>query len=109
MNAHLTHIPSGPTEMPRPGAFRFWIMRARPGERMVYHVGRLAEDRVNIYPDAKGRIIYAPIEPVETLANIAAEAERDGRVTLVQRRLGPNYFAYEAVKRRVRDTEQVAA
>ena len=86
-------MPSPPTT---PAAFRAWLRRAAPGDRLEYHRGLLTRDR------APRRAAPVPFEPhrrrLDALAAAALAAAEAGRVHLVQRRHGPVDFAYLAVK-----------
>jgi hypothetical protein len=72
------------------------IADAVPGEAVTYHVGMLARDRT--WPLSKlpedQRIVLGAI------ANRALKLFEAGRVHLVQRRVGPERFAYLAIVRR---------
>jgi hypothetical protein len=86
-----------PHPVPRPITeieFCVWVGQALPGDRIEYHRGFLALDREDSrsgHPDA------AQLRRLADRARWAAEA---GLVHLVQRRLGPDRFAYLAISRR---------
>lgn len=73
--------------------FEIWLRSSKRGERYVYHVGHLAQDRVE-------EISERPIEPLNSLAERLMSRSNEGLVALVQRRQpGDNtVFLYEAVK-----------
>lgn len=67
-----------------------WFRTSQPGDRMVYHVGALAGDRKRKNEQAKS---------LSMAARYLLLAERDGEVTLVQRRLDERQHEYIAVRR----------
>lgn len=73
--------------------FEIWLRASKRGERYVYHVGHLAQDRVE-------EISERPIEPLNSLAERIMSRSSEGLVTLVQRRQpgDASLFMYEAVK-----------
>jgi len=60
------------------------IMALAPGERITYHVGHLAFDKMG-NPD------------IEAASRAAMEQFRSGLAALVQRRVGPEKWEYIAV------------
>lgn len=86
---------------PNTAQFRFWLLKSKPGDVFVYHVGNLAQDRDYWeVRDVGGGVnqlrLVGHIEPLHSLAGDVLNASDQGWVLLVQRRLGPNYFQYEA-------------
>lgn len=69
------------------------LVRARPGDRWVYHIGSLMYDRQE-GPECKA---------VHAQAKAAWEAYTVGLVTLVQRKTAPLEFQYIAIKRHPAD------
>ena len=65
-----------------PSALNAWACVASPGHRMTYYSGFLACD-----------------ENAAELASAASALARQGAVSLVQRRIGPEAFEYIAQKR----------
>lgn len=65
--------------------FERWLREAKPGDRRIYFVGYL--------PVAKWRW------QVRRAARIAWEAYLDGKVHLVQSKVGPGQYEYIAVRR----------
>ena len=77
-------------------AFCAWLAQAEPGERLTYHVGHLAIDRLAVLApvgDAGGKRLGA-------LADCALRAAEAGLCHLVQHRLGPDRFVYVAIARK---------
>lgn len=95
-------------------ALQRWLDRARPGDRLTYHRGHLARDRAA----ACWRHFQNPSAPPEqdtcacstcdarrelsAVADLAWLAAEDGAVHLLQRRHGPDNYAYIAVRARWR-------
>ena len=71
--------------------FRRWVAIAAIGNQLVYHEGYLACDRAPEIPTAESRRLHK-------VAQVIMNAAEDGRVHLVQRRLGEGRFAYIAVR-----------
>lgn len=67
-----------------------WLLTARHGDRVVYHVGSLADDRVKGEKRERAEL--------EWLADTFWEAARTRRVALVQRKLGMGHYEYIAVR-----------
>lgn len=85
------------TFLPTAAEFRFWALRARPGERIIYFIGNLAAQRVRV-----PGIGFDPV-PVPAVAGVAVaawKAMEEGQVLLFQRRAGPRAFEYIAQKRK---------
>jgi hypothetical protein len=73
--------------------FCVWVGEASPGDQLEYHIGFLAIDATTVIsrlPEPDRRLLAA-------LAAAARRASDAGLVRLVQKRLGPNRFAYLAV------------
>jgi hypothetical protein len=66
-----------------------WVQKARPGERLVYHVGHLAHDRMPVS--------FAPTE-VGRIATIVRALIDEGRVIPLQQRRADGRIAYLAVR-----------
>lgn len=76
-------------------AFCAWVAQAGPGDRLEYHRGFLGIDTgsvISTLPEDERRRLGA-------LAGAAHRAFEAGLVHLVQRRLGPDRFAYFAIAR----------
>lgn len=73
--------------------FYAWLGQASPGERLEYHLGFLAMETATLIVSApeRSRLI--------ALAAAAHRAYEADLVHLVQRRLGPDRFAYLAIAR----------
>lgn len=91
-------IESRPTAAPqllaREPALLAWTEMARPGERLAYHAGHLALDRVRGWsslPDGAR-------EELARVANRALALAEEGRVLLTQRRLDDGRIAYLAIR-----------
>jgi hypothetical protein len=78
---------SGPLSL---AAFRVWLARAKPGERLRYHQGFLVCDRTAGSEQDRRRIV--------AVADAVVEAAAAGKVHLLQRRDGACNFAYFAIK-----------
>jgi hypothetical protein len=74
-------------------AFRAWLARAKPGERLEYHRGFLTIDR-----SSASRHAERERRALAKLADVALNAAEADRVHLVQRRNGPADFTYLAIK-----------
>lgn len=81
--------PQTPTAPSAAFRFRQWLRLADSGDRFIYHLGHLAEDRVHV--DG------APVELVESVATAAWEAQEAGLVELTQVRVEAR-FAYRATR-----------
>lgn len=80
--------------------FCAWLAQAERGDRLTYHVGYLAIDRLAVLSplgDQGGK-------QLSILADCAWRAAESGLCHLVQRRLGPDRFAYVAVARKAPKT-----
>jgi hypothetical protein len=66
-----------------------WVQKARAGERLVYHVGHLAHDRMPVS--------FAPTE-VGRIATIVRALIDEGRVIPLQQRRPDGQIAYLAVR-----------
>lgn len=83
----------------RPGNVAYWLTKARPGDKLIYHVGNLMVDRARMdveSRDGHGVVKITVLEPLNTVAREVWEAAEAGLVTLSQKRLGENLFQYEA-------------
>lgn len=76
--------------------FGLWLADAEPGAVLQYHDGFLALDVVV----AGSRFSANDRQELVDIAGYARWASDEGMVHLVQRRLGPNRFAYLAVMRK---------
>ena len=93
ISAHLNRTQPGvPLSL---GTFRAWLAGARPGERLKYHRGLLAIDRIKGTRSRK-------VAECRTLAAVAdhalALADR-GELHLIQERHGNGDYSYWAVAR----------
>jgi hypothetical protein len=76
-------------------AFRAWLTRAKPGERLEYYRGLLAHDRVNgtsSLREAERRRLIAVADHVSALAG-------QGTLHLLQERHGDGDYSYWAIAR----------
>lgn len=83
-------------------SFEHWLDKSRPGDRIVYHIGRLAMDRedVQLVPGV-GQYAHIFYEPYHSIGNAAWHAYERGLVELVQRKLRFNRgYEYVAIKRK---------
>jgi hypothetical protein len=76
-------------------AFCAWVAQAEPGDRLEYHRGVLAVDRLKVISALGER----ERKRVEQLASRALRAAEEGLVHLVQTRIAPDRFRYLAVAR----------
>jgi hypothetical protein len=76
-------------------AFRAWLTRAKPGERLQYHRGYLALDRVRGTTSLK----EAERRKLAGLADHASALAGQGKLHLVQERHGSGDCSYWAVVR----------
>lgn len=78
--------------------FNRWLQTAQPGERCIYHIGNLAEDR----GDPNPRTGYAPQTEgelnVDRLASAVADACEGDLIICTQRRIGPEEAEYIAIR-----------
>jgi hypothetical protein len=75
--------------------FKTWLADAKPGAVFVYHCGSVA-----LATNYKGEALpYAERQKLARLAHCAWIAAVQGRLHLLQRRLGENCFEYFAVAR----------
>jgi hypothetical protein len=92
----MTSAQLNPTQAGGPislAAFRAWLARAKPGERLEYHRGFLTIDR-----SSASRHTERERRALAKLADTALKAAEADRVHLVQRRNGPADFTYLAIK-----------
>lgn len=87
-------IPSAQTLMVREGDFIKWFERAKPGDRIKYHVGHLVIDRAGGF----SRLGEKRRRELCIIADRAASLADKGRLVLVQRRLDEGEFSYLAIK-----------
>jgi hypothetical protein len=78
-----------------PVALAAWAVSAAPGKQMTYWRGHLAQD---IWPLAAG-LPEAERQQLREVGRLAWALAQDGYLHLLQRRLGPNEWAYIAVAR----------
>jgi len=81
-----------------PERFWRWLETAKPGQVVCYHAGNLAADR-GCLGFVGSKVVYLPIEPLNTFASLVYLAYENGEIVLLQARLGPGECAYLAVKR----------
>lgn len=90
-------IPLRPNATPYDEArFCTWLADAPSGARIIYYRGLLAFERM---PSA-GVLDQERRQRLARLASRALQAAEDGRVHLLQRRLGDNDYLYIAIKAR---------
>jgi hypothetical protein len=91
---------------PSLATFRAWLVRAKPGDRVEYHRGFLALDRIkgmSSLNDAKRRKLAAVADHALTLADW-------GKLHLLQERHGNGDYSYWAVARTpARPVERVSS
>lgn len=74
--------------------FNTWLDHAQPGDRLEYHRGHLGVDRVRGFShlhEKSRRELCAVADRVASLAD-------EGRLVLVQGRVGDSLFSYVALK-----------
>ena len=72
-----------------------WYTNSLRGKSLVYHTGYLAKDRETKARDATEKAYY---DEISAVANYLFGLAEEGRVSLVQKRLGPMRFEYIATK-----------
>jgi hypothetical protein len=80
-----------------PAGFSSWIDGAKPGERIVYHVGYLWLDRSRDKDEQDADPIR---DAIDAVANKALEAAERGLIDLVQEKRGMFRYFYIAVARK---------
>jgi hypothetical protein len=78
-----------------PAAFSAWLARARTGERLEYHRGFLAVDRVK----GTSALNESARRKLATVAGQASALSDQGRLHLLQERYGDRDYSYWAVAR----------
>ena len=86
--------PVPPELLAREPALLAWAEMARPGERLAYHAGHLALDRVRGWSS----LADGAREELGRVANLALALAVEGRVLLAQRRLDDGRIAYLAIR-----------
>lgn len=82
-------------------SFELWLKKSRPGDKFIYHVGRLAIDREDIQLVPGMGYAHVFYEPYHGTGTMAWYAYRQGQVELVQRKLpGNRGYEYIAFKRK---------
>lgn len=76
-------------------AFRAWLARAKPGERLRYHRGLLALDRVK----STSPLREPERRKLAALADHASALAGQGKLHLLQKRHGDADYSYWAVAR----------
>lgn len=71
-----------------------WVGQAEPGDVVEYHRGQLSVDRTR----EASTLGDAPRRELGKLADRALQLAAEGRLLLVQRRLGEGSFSYLAIK-----------
>ena len=103
----MSIVPEGMT--PGVGAVRAWldwVGGADLPKTIVYHRGHIAFDRGVLIMDEEGYEKWVPAPEVDDVAELMWKAHEDGKVVLVQRRIGPCDWCYiakrsaEAIQRR---------
>lgn len=70
--------------------FAYWLLKPRGS--FIYHKGFLLLDRYKLFAG----LVHVPEEPIHGLASMAWNAQSQGKVALVQRRLGAGCYEYIA-------------
>ena len=86
--------PVPPELLAREAALLAWIEMACPGDRLAYHAGHLALDRVRGWSS----LADGAREELARVANLALALAAEGRVLLAQRRLDDGRTAYLAIR-----------
>jgi hypothetical protein len=87
----------------RENRFVCWLGKARPGDRIRYHVGHLATDRVC----RLSQLSEARCRELAAIADRAFALAEEGRLLLIQKRQGPGDYSYLAIMPR-RPSQRVA-
>jgi hypothetical protein len=88
--------PQTPTdEAAAVAGWKQWLRFARVGAKCVYYEGSLSADR---YLRKNAKEVNARARAADAIGKEAWRAHEQGRVALVQRRLGVRRFAYVAIK-----------
>jgi hypothetical protein len=87
-------VPHHPMLVLREHTFVRWLGEARPGDRIRYHAGHLATDRV----DRLSQLSEARCRELAAIADRAFTLAEQGLLLLIQRRHGPGQYSYFAVK-----------
>ena len=77
----------------REKAFLKWLDEAQPGNRITYHVGHLATDRVQ----GLGPLSESACRELAAIADRALALAQEGRLLLVQKRHGLGDYSYFAI------------
>jgi hypothetical protein len=86
--------------------FCAWVAQAEPGDRLKYHRGYLAVDA----DKTTSKLDLNTRAELVLLRDRAFGCEAQGLVHLVQERLGPDLFSYQAIARpKTTRTEQAVA
>lgn len=87
-----------------PERFDHWLRSAPPGSKLQYHYGLLASDRetVRLLPPPWSTYAHIYFEPMHSVGIAAYRAYEQGKVDLVQQKVGPETYRYFAIKRRNR-------
>ena len=90
----------------RDKAFCAWLQQGGAGERVVYHRGHLAVDRI----EGQSRLSERARDELSTVADRAWSLAEQGLLILVQRCHGVGDFSYYAVRsKRLSDQKAVAS
>ena len=85
---------AAPQLLAREPALLAWTEMACPGDRLAYHAGHLALDRVRGWSS----LADGAREELARVANLALALAAEGRVLLAQRRLDDGRIAYLAIR-----------
>lgn len=99
MNARIASspspvVPSTPLSKLSEAEFCDWVMNARHGETLIYHVGYLTVDR-----ELKNTALSSiEVDRIDRVASRAWDASKSGLVQLFSRKLGFLKYEYLAVR-----------
>jgi hypothetical protein len=98
LQAAMTSVQPNPRQAGGPislAAFRAWLARAKPGERLRYHRGHLALDRVK----GMSSLTEAERRKLTAVADHASALAGQGTLHLLQERHGDGDYSYWAIAR----------
>ncbi len=96
MTSSISPIPVSPlvhSLVIREGDFSKWLEAAKPGDRLEYHLGHLGVDRARGFSHLHEKSRRELCVVADRVASLADE----GRLVLVQWRVGDGLFSYVAI------------
>ena len=104
----MTIISEGMT--PGVGAVRAWLDWVGGADlptAIIYHRGHIAFDRGVIIVDDEGHEKWVAAQEVDDVAELMWTAHEEGRVVLVQRRVGPRDWCYIAMRSKAAERKRL--